>query len=254
MKYFIIALLMVSLGFCGGDLVQADLLYDDPESFVEHNPDGKKYEFVKVFLDALKYLKKNKERQELLPHINLNNFQDSPSVKPILASFVKDNMNLRIIRNLLKNFKTQNNKLLVKIVNLIKGFCDKQIDLNNDEKVLYERIYSYQIEENYDAFDTEDFVKQQTVILNSRRETFKDIMEAAMFVNMALVSPKQNEYDEFYQLGITAEQRENLLVKVYSFKGREFNGFVEGGQSFLAGSINIIRQILENEDWEVIED
>jgi hypothetical protein len=252
MKIKIIIIMMMFL--CSGlsGFVYADPLYDDVQKFKENNPDGYKYDFVRAYLNALMYFKKNKERKENLPHINFENLAESKSVKPIIDNLRRDNVNLRIARNLVKKFLKPENGLILKVSDMFVGMCDDQIELNSYEKVLYEKVYEFQAKAEFDEFNPDSFIEAQRLLASQRHASLKDLLETAMMVNVILVSHKTDEYGDFYSLGITGKQRQNLLYKIDDFQGHSFREEFQEGQSFLAGSVNIIRQILENESWEVL--
>ena len=235
-------------------VAKANPLYDDVDKFIENNPDGNKYEFVKTYLNALMYLKKNADRKSDLPKIDINDIENAPSVKPIISDIQRDNVNLRVARNLVKKFKTPENGMILKVADLFAKVCDDQIEYNDYETILYEKILELQQDGYYEGFSPENFIEAQNLLSDQRRASLKELMEASMLINIVLVSTEQNYYGEFYRLGITRQQRKNLLYKVDDFKGKGFSGDIEEGQTFLEGSVNVIRQILENESWQVAAD
>ncbi len=251
MRSILTALFIV---FTATSHVVADPLYDDMDRFIENNPDGKKYEFVRTYLNALMYFKKNADRQKELPTIDINNLAEAPSVAPIVLALKKDNVNLRIARNLVKKFKTPENGLILKVADLFAKVCDDQMEYNDYDRVLYERIAEIQESGYFEDFYPESFLEAQELLAEQRRASFKELMEASMLINIVLVSPDRNYYGDFYRLGLTRQQRQNLLYKIDDFKGKGFSGGVEEGQTFLQGSVNVIRQILENDSWQVMDD
>lgn len=243
-----------ALCFLGGapDL-SADPLYDDPEQFIINNPDGRKYEFVRSYLNALLYFKENEDRENELPVIDIQNLKKSPSVKPIIDGLKRDNVNLRIARNLIDNFDAQNNALIIKVGNIFQKVTDDLIEYNRYDQALYAKIFEIQNSQNFEDFKVDRFLEAQELLAAQRRESWKELMEASMLINVVLVSTEQDYYGEFYRLGITAAEREKLLFKLQDFDGTGFSGKIEEGQTFLQGSVNIIKSILENSSWETLE-
>jgi len=74
----------------------------------------------------------------------------------------------------------------------------------------------------------------------------KNLLKSSILVSRLLVSDKVNRYGEYAYLGVTDKQRKRLVEKLNEFDGKEYVGDLREGQSFLEGSIAVIRETLND--------
>lgn len=228
-------------------------IYTDANKFIANNPDGKKYDFVKNYLCALSYLNENIIRDSKTPPFSLDNFEDLKTTKAQIDNYTLSNINLRISKNYLRKFKTPANGLMLKVADLFTRFCDEQIELNNQERTLLQQLYDLKKNNAKEQFKKDDFIKKFENFENQRRKSLEGLLESSLLVTKVLISDKKNKFGELVNLGISERERKKLLRKLDDFKGEEFKGAIREGQTFLAGSISAIREILEDPTWGTIK-
>jgi hypothetical protein len=233
-------------------LLAADLP-DDIAKFSQFNPDGNKYEFVKTFLSSLGYLKLNGERTADTLDVSIKDMDEKLLGQDMIKNIEQDNAHLRVARNLLKKHALSNNKMIIKVVDLFVLMCDEQIKHNVVEQKLYLDLYDAKKKGRWLSFDREKFVQELKTLVYQKKESSRKLLEASLLVSKILVSSKPDEYGEFITLGITSQERAKLLKKIEEFEGKGYAGKLRGGQTFLEGSISSIREVLEDESWELLD-
>ena len=164
-----------------------------------------------------------------------------------------NNVNLRVARNLLKRYKTSSNGLIVKATDLFMKTCDEQIAVNDQEKDLLEGFFNHSQEKLPTKALEKNFLKDQRNLALQRKESSKEFLKASLLVSKLLVSNKEDRHGELIYLGLTNQERNNLIGQLNQFSGNKFKGKLRQGQSFLEGSITAIRQVLEDASWSSLD-
>lgn len=248
-RFYIVFLSIFFLCISTSGAIAADAPYDY-KNFKKYNPDVNKYEFVKNYIIALSYLKTIVEREEKAVSMGFNELHDPIHVKILIGNNAKDNLNLRIARNLLKNFKNQENGLILKAIDLFTQACNVKTVINNEEKKYLTNLYNAQTEGQMDTFGAAEFNKNQEDWSNRRKEASKEILEASLLVQKVLISAETNSYGDFEKLAVTENERDNLLDRLNEFYGEGYDDEVRDGQTFLEGSVSAIREILKDYNWQ----
>ncbi len=228
---------------------------EDIENLIKHNPDGKKYEFVKNYIKGLSYLKLNSQRtQESLLEVTYDfGGEELEKTLALRADLILDNTNLRVARNFLKQYRTPENGLILKITDLFEKFCNEQIDFNMRERKLIDALYEVQKKRDQKKFNKLNFAKTQEDLFSQRRQSFKKLLEASMLVTKMLISNKQDWRGDLTMIGITEEERMKLLFQLDGFYGDQYEGQIREGQTFLEASISVIREFLEEDQRRTLD-
>ena len=228
--------------------VVGDLLYTDSEKFREHNPDVGKYDFVKDYLNSLSYLKTNEKRDREVTAKSSGALEKIENVQALIDNLIMDNANLRVARNYLKKYKGSPNGLVLKVTDLFIKACEDQIEFNNQERGLFESLRQFLDKDDFKNFDKDKFLEDQKSLSDDKREALKGLLEASLLVNKILISENPDEFGEYVNLGITQKERQKLLKKIHEFDGGDYQGELREGQTFLQGSVSVIREILEDKN------
>jgi len=228
-------------------------LIQDAQEFQKNNPDGNKYELVRVYLKALNYFYANTQRSQQAVPLDLNNLEDIKPTAVLLNNLVLDNVNIRIARNLVKKFLTPDNGLILKVADGFVNLCDQQILINDQERALLESLYELQKNNQLDNFKKDEFIEAFKNISQTRHDSLGGLLESSLIVKTILISNKPTAKGAFVTLGITANERKKLLKQLDEFQGENFRGELREGQTFLEGSIASLREILEDQSWGVLK-
>jgi hypothetical protein len=228
---------------------------NDTALFIQNNPDGGKYEFVRHYLQSLNYLFLNESRESKMTLFAGKS--DGDQSKLYLQELNRDNVNLRVARNILKKYFSSPNPLMVKTVDLFYSVCGEQIDLNNEEIALIEKgapIKEINPLTILKGEQSAGLLPRQEEIALKRKESLKTLLEASMLINKILISNQLDQDGELVALGITGTERRQLLQRLNDFPVEKTVNQVEQGQSFLQASVASIRGMLEDKSWGTIED
>jgi len=143
--------------------------------------------------------------------------------------------------------------MINKVVKIFSGFVNKQVELNNMERLLVVTIREKLIEETYDEATLKWYFEEIVKISKERKESSMRLLESALIINKVLISHQFNQLGQPYKLGITQEQRFNLIKRLKIFEDPKFKGELRSGQTFLEASVSVIRQILEDTSWPASE-
>lgn len=218
------------------------------EAFQKYNPDGQKYAFTKAYIQSLLQLKKNQDRSERIFGAGAQLVEQQDFFEDQIKALVQDNAHLRVARNLLSRFLSSENKLILKITGLFVKVCDEQVAINNRERAYLQQIKTKTSKEGQKQQMAEALGEIQA-LARERRQALQGLLEASMYVKTLLISSQPNQYDEFVLLGVTEEQRDYLLDLLDAFEEDGFRGQLREGQSFLEGSVAVIRSVLEDDHW-----
>ncbi len=255
MKKCILISFTILLVLCSSQLLKAA---DDTQEFIKHNPDGDKYSFVRNYLTALNYINLNETRKSKRDFLNFEGSKEE-KLDQYLRELTRDNVNIRTARNLMKRYFVVNNPLMVKITDIFYVVCDEQTRLNDEEINLMKNGVAEKIvytpnnlpDENKPSLDV---LKKQIELNDRRKEVLQKLLEASALVSKVLVSSQTDTDGELVVLGINDVERKKLLLKMDEFYGREFEGKIREGQSYLEASVVAIREILEDYSWGTLDD
>ena len=228
------------------------------EKLKKYNPDGQKYAFVKDYLTSLSYLNINGKRKDkeagIIQSVNL---KEKDRIQKLKDNLIQDNINFRVARNTIKRYvspKTENG-LILKAAELFVKVCDEQIDFNQQERDLLSKVSIPKDEdETTNPLDDRVFSESQQKLAALRKDSLMQLFETSSLATKILISDKTDNYGNFNRLGITQQQRRNLLNKIDDFPGDGFKGELREGQTFLEGSVSIIRKILDDYyTWDTLD-
>jgi len=235
-------------------MYNSPLLKEEAEKFKENNPDGKKYAFVKAYLMGLDYIRKNEQRNKRMSALAMDDLDDPDLVLEFVDNLVKENMNLRVAKNLIKKFETPDNGLILLCVDLFIKACEEQVDINKKEQNLFKDFYELHSTGKVKFDDKKAFINQFLAFEAQRKDSLKMFLEASVLVSKILVSDQEDQFGNLKKLGITDAQRDKLLFRVDEFYGEGYEGSVRQGQSFLQASISVIREVLEDYRFNSLDD
>jgi hypothetical protein len=135
------------------------------------------------------------------------------------------------------------------VVEKFAAFADKQLELNNQERTLLETVRSRIIDERIDDALIKWYGESVTDISLRRKESSKELLESSLMVAKVLISHQFDASGRLYKLGVTREERRNLLSRLRLFGDESFKGEIRSGQTFLEASVSSIRQVLEDTAW-----
>jgi len=232
----------------------AQMSSDTPSEIASRNPDGIKYDFVKSYIMALEYLYQNETSRKAAPVIGPKNIDNLNVLAKEQDRLISANVNLRIARNLLERFLKGNNGLIVKVIEIFSAYSDKQVELNNRERMVISVVLKSALLKNLKDFDYKWYSDNVEKIANERRESSMQLLESSLMVPKVLISQDYDNSGHFYKLGITKEERRNLIRRMRIFSDENFKGEVRSGQTFLEASVSAIREMLEDTTWSAQED
>ncbi len=253
MNKLILFLLFFSI--FSSNIAYSKSLYVDPQvlKYQEYNPDGKKYEFVRSYINGLSYIYKNNIQNEANNELSFEYLENASNLIKLRDNLVMNNINLRIARNFVKKYNTSENGLILKVTDAFVKLCDGLIEINEKNKVFYNSLYEKSLESSSHWLDRKEIVDWQQSVNTQRKELLMSLLESSMLVTKVLVSSETDGYGELSYLALTNNQRYNLLMLLDGFQGEEYQGELREGQSFLGGSIAVIREVLENNNYTVLD-
>ncbi len=249
----LVYILMFILFLFSYSMAEYDDYFDDVRYFSKYNPDGIKYAFVKDYLSALSYLK-SCFYGSLTDSMEGNN-KAPKSVDRIeqgIKKLTQDNLNLRIAKNFISDYRKVNNGLIVKVTDIFIKMCDEQIKLNEEQRHLIEELYKAREKDKPNLFNEREFMEAQIRLSNKRRLVWQDLLKASMLVKKVLISGTPDKYGEFVSLGITETQRRKLLSRLDGFDCKDCGSKIHEGQTFWDASISAIKEILEDTTWDTL--
>jgi hypothetical protein len=235
----------------GGVMITHPALAQD--DFSKNNPDVKKYEFARSYISALNYMKDINDRWNKNAPKKLFANQKDKMIKATLNDLAWDSSDLRVIKNYLLKYLTSPNMLMRKVADIVVVATSREIAINDQEKILWEKWYNLNAAGETTRPKEIDLVNAEHALELRRKEADKDIIQASVFMTKVLISEK-NKNGKGHLLAITAQQRQKLLDKLDSFGGDTLDWGLKPGQSSLEGSIAVIREILEDSIWISIDE
>ena len=221
--------------------------------FRKNNPDVKKYEFARSYITALGYMKQIHDRWEKNAPKKLFAKQKNKMILASIDDLALDSSDLFIIKNYLVKYLTAPNMLMRKVSDMVVIATSREIVINHEEKVLWERWYDLNRAGQATRAKETQFVNKQHSLELLRKEVDKDIIRASVMMTKVLLSEK-NKNSKGHLLAITAQQRQKLLDKLDSFGSDILHWGLEPGQGTLEGCIAVLREILEDSVWIAIDE
>ncbi len=249
MNYIILRRVFLLLAIWGGIVYPAQAA----DEFSKSNPDVKKYEFARSYITALSYMKDIDDRWNNNAPKKLFAKQKNKMILATINDLALDSSDLRIIKNYLLKYLISPNMLMRKVADIVVVATSREIAINKEEKILWEKWYDLNAAGQATRPKEIDFVKTQHSLELRRKDADKDIIQASVLMTKVLISDK-NRDTKGHRLAITAQQRQKLLDKLDSFGGDTLDWGLKTGQRTLEGSIAVIREILEDSIWISIDE
>lgn len=242
--------LLLLLAIYGGMTLSSAYAADESGQI---NSEVKRYEFARSYIAALSYMKDIDDRWDKNAPKKLFANQKNKMILATLNDLALDNSDLRIIKNYLLKYLTSSDMPIRKVADIVVVAISREIAINNEEKTLWQEWYNLNAAGQATRPKEIDFVKTQHFLELRRKEADKDIVQASVLMTKILIS-QENKNSNQHRLAITAQQRQKLLDKLDSFGSDTLDWGLKPGQSTLAGSIAVIREILEDSLWTAIDE
>jgi hypothetical protein len=213
--------------------------------FRRHNPDIYKYEFARSYISALSYFANINQRWTRNPPKAKFKGDDIKIIGGSMEYLVQDNADLRVAKNYMGKYFNSPNAMMRKVADIMVSACDRDIALNNQEKVLWQEWLKLKTAKKAGATEEQAFVQAQQAVELQRKETDKTIIQASILMTKVLLSEK-NANDKGRILAITKKQRQQLLDRLDGYGKNVLDWGLKPGQSTLNASIAVIREILED--------
>ena len=128
--------------------------------------------------------------------------------------------------------------------------CDRLIDVNRQERQLWQVFYKARKEKKENITEEEKaFIVKQKILNSQRQEISKSFVEASLL--MTYVMQSENVYlDKPYQLVLSGDERQKLVKKLDEFAKDNIDWGIKSGQSAIQASVAAIREILEDPIWK----
>ncbi|MBF0385375.1 MAG: hypothetical protein HQL27_05840 [Candidatus Omnitrophica bacterium] len=229
-------------------------LKENPSEFIRNNPDGNKYDFAKAFITSLEGIKSSVERSQNSQVVSPQDILDAKKISELVDYLTLDNVKWRVAKNMMKKYLIPDNGLMLKVAHVFIKMCDEQIFFNVEERKLLQQIQKALREKKIKDFNQQLFLREHKKLSEQRKESLKGLLESALLTCKVMVSTKQNIYGEFDSLGITSKERDRLIYKMDNFYGENYDGELRAGQSFLEGSVSVIKELLFDYSWHSIDE
>lgn len=232
---------------------QEDVISQNSRIFAELNPDGTKYEFVKHYLTALQHLQKVEQLQEDVPVIALNDIS-LEILRSRAEHLLQENVNFRVARNLVDRYRQSENGFILKVGEIFSTTCESLIALNSQERDLILSIINRDVSEMaFDGKAKEEYWAQQNEFLAQRKTISAGILEASIYVSKLLRSSQLSSGGQIFRLGISLDERLKLkeFLREFSYPADVIE--IQPGQTFVEGSVAVIRQILEDDSFGTLD-
>lgn len=253
-KIFTLFLLVIlNMTLMGVAVYADDAIWNQPRLFAKLNPDGMKYEFLKYYLTALQYLEKVDALQAQAPEILFNDL-----TLDVLNSradhLLQENANIRVARNYVDRYRNSKNGFFLKVNKIFLHTCESLISLNSQEHELILSLISRDISGlSFDGKAKEDYLIKQNQWADQRKSVSAGILEASIYASKLLLSSQLDSGDTISRLGISAEQRQILKDFLDDFSYTEKGTDILPGQTYVEGSVAVIRKVLEDDSLGTID-
>lgn len=250
---FSLWLLIGGILMAGVVWAQEDAISQNPKMFAKLNPDGMKYEFVKHYLTALQHLQKVEQLQDDVPLIALNDI--SLGVLQSRADhLLQENANLRVARNLVDRYRQSDNGFILKVSEIFSNTCESLIILNSQERDLILSFINRDVSGmSFDGKAKEEYGARQNEFSSQRKAVSAGILEASIYVSKLLRSSQLSSGGQIFRLGISLDERLKLKEFLRGFGYPADVVDIQPGQTFVEGSVAVIRRILEDDSFGTLD-
>lgn len=217
----------------------------DEMIFKKNNPDIMKYDFSRSYIASFSYLhsldirldeaKTAKSKGTGLDFIQWN-----------LDRLGKDNMDLRIAKNYVSKYFSVPNPLMRKVIDTYAYSCDQLIELNLQERSLWNQMYESSKNETVSPEQDQEFVKNQGELAAKRQEAMRSILESSVLLTKLMLSENMKEKQVKKRLALTSKERDRLIRKLDTYAGDNLDWGMKPGQTYLQGAVATIREVLED--------
>jgi hypothetical protein len=218
---------------------------EDSGAFKKYNPDGIKYEFARSYIASLAYLNSVDQRWKKSEEIKKKGTPD----KFILWNqqrLVSDNMDIRVAKNYMTKYFIAKNRLMLKATDTYVYACDQLIDINRQERTLWENAKTLKDSQQFDAAAEKKFLSEQEDLALRRKEAMRGVVSSSVLMTKVLLSEDTREKDIKKHLAISAEEREHLLGKLDSYAKDNLDWSMKPGQTFMQAAEASVREVLED--------
>jgi hypothetical protein len=212
--------------------------------FKTNNPDIYKFEFARSYISALSYFYVVDQRWSHNPPKKRYK-DDLKMIRGSIEYLVQDNADLRISKGYILKYITSPNSLMRKVADMLVVACDKDIALNNEEKMLWQDWLKKKTSGHVASKEEKAFIQAQRNVELSRKESDKSVIKATILMTKTLLS-QENPNDKGHLLAITQKQRYQLLDQLDTYGKQVLDWGLKPGQSTLNASIAVIREVLED--------
>ncbi len=214
------------------------------EEFRKNNPDRGKYEFVRSYISALSYIQNIDARWRKTPPSKTG--EDLKVMRGYVEYLIKDNLQLRIAKNLLTPYMASSNPLVRKTADMFIAACLTDIAVNEKEKEIWNQWYGVKSSKLGTPANERAFIKAQAELADMRKENNKGIVEATILLTKVLKSSARNTDDKGHVLAISSQERTKLLKHLDKFGKDVMDWGLKPGQDHVQASIAVLREILED--------
>lgn len=220
----------------------------DLQAFIANNPDIRKYEFIKDYIIALSYLQASSDRVGSRMAILADAYLNNKTIIEQVEFLIRENISWRIAENLVEKYRTVDNGLMLKSIDLFLRLCAEQIRLNNEERAIWNKyMKSSSGDQAALKLDRQNFADPLQAIETQRRASWQKLLESSILASKVLVSSQLDFRGELTYLGVTKNERNKLLERLDdTFAGEHFDGPVRDGQTFLEASVSTIKGVLKD--------
>lgn len=240
MKIKILAVLICHL-FLSSALLHAQ----EENQFKKNNPDGRKYDFARSFITSFGYLKATEQRWQKSDEIK-GRGNETAFIQWNLDRLAKDNLDLRIAKNYVTKYFTVPNQLMRKVIDSYAYACDQLINLNVEERELWNHMHQVEKKGEVATEEDQEFVQAQQRLADDRKEILRSIVELSVLMTKVMFSENNEEKKARKRLALTSKQRDKLVRKLDSYAGDNLDWGMKPGQTYLQGAEATIREVLED--------
>lgn len=230
------------LVFC---LASARAIAADDHAFKRNNPDIMKYDFARSYISSFSYLETMGHRLSQVNDAKLKT-DDLGFIQWNLDRLAKDNMDIRIAKNYVGKYFNVPNSLMRKVIDTYAFSCDQLIELNTNERTLWNQIHQYRKQGVLTEEQDTEFVKGQEKLSALRKDSMRGILESAVLLTKVLISENVKEKAIKKRLALSARERDKLIRKLDTFAGDNLDWGMRPGQTYLQGAVATVREVLED--------
>jgi hypothetical protein len=218
---------------------------EDSGAFKRYNPDGNKYEFARSYIASLGYLNSVDARWNKYADLKKKSSEDKFILWNI-ERLVSDNMDIRVAKNYMTKYFDTRNRLMRKVTDSYVYACDQLVDINRQERELWESLKQLKDAKKFDAAQEKDFIDRQEALAIRRKDAMRGIVSSSVLMTKVLLSENTREKDIKKRLALSTEQREKLVGKLDSYARDNLDWSLKPGQTFVQAAEASVREVLED--------